>query len=153
MDGALQTLAALLPAAAAIAAAAVGGIFFAFSSFIMAGLARRPPAEGAAAMQAINVTVLNPAVFALLFGTVALTAGAALAAPSAPAVAAVALYAIGCVGVTGLGNVPLNERLRKADASAPETEALWREYLTRWTRWNHVRTAACFAAAGLALAG
>lgn len=153
MDGALQTLAALLPAAAAIAAAAVGGIFFAFSSFIMAGLARRPPAEGAAAMQAINVTVLNPAVFALLFGTIGLTVGAALAAPSAGTIAAAALYTLGCIGVTGLRNVPLNERLRKADASAPETEALWRAYITRWTRWNHIRTAACFLAAALALAG
>jgi len=153
MAGAIETLAHLLPAAAALAAAAVGGIFFAFSTFIMAALARRPPAEGAAAMQAINVAVLNPAVFALLFGTIGLTAGAAFAAPSAPAIAAAAVYTLGCVGVTGLRNVPLNERLRLADPQAPETTALWREYLKRWTRWNHLRTAACFLAAALALAG
>jgi hypothetical protein len=38
----------------------VGGIFFTFSSFVMKALARLPSAEGIAAMQSINVVVLNP---------------------------------------------------------------------------------------------
>jgi uncharacterized membrane protein len=33
----------------------VGGIFFAFSAFVMKALDRLPPAQGIAAMQSINV--------------------------------------------------------------------------------------------------
>jgi len=44
---------------AAIGSGVVGGVFFAFSNFVMAALAHLAPAEGIHAMQAINVTVLN----------------------------------------------------------------------------------------------
>jgi uncharacterized membrane protein len=63
------------------------GVFFAFSVFVMEALASLPPAQGIAAMQSINVTVLNP----WFLGTA--------------------------------------------------------EYVTDWTTWNHVRTAAALAAA------
>lgn len=45
--------------AALLGAALIGGVFFAFSSFIMKALARLPSAEGVAAMQSINAVVLN----------------------------------------------------------------------------------------------
>jgi hypothetical protein len=35
----------------------IGGVFFAFSTFVMKALASLPPAQGIAAMQSINVTV------------------------------------------------------------------------------------------------
>jgi len=44
----------------AVAAALVGGILFAFSTFVMRALARQPPAAGIAAMQAVNATVFTP---------------------------------------------------------------------------------------------
>ena len=44
---------------ALLGAAVIGGVFFAFSSFIMKALARIPSPEGIAAMQSINVVVLN----------------------------------------------------------------------------------------------
>jgi uncharacterized membrane protein len=44
--------------AAAIGSGVVGGIFYAFSS--LAALGRLPSAQGAAAMNAINVTVTIP---------------------------------------------------------------------------------------------
>ena len=43
----------------ALGSGLIGGIFFAFSSFIMKALARVPPTHGIAVMQSINVTVLN----------------------------------------------------------------------------------------------
>src|SRR5258705_6992637 len=43
----------------ALGAGLVAGVFFAFSSFVMAALARLPPAQAIAAMQSINVTVVN----------------------------------------------------------------------------------------------
>ncbi len=44
-----------LTLAIALGSATVGGAFFAFSTFAMQGLRRLPPAQGAAAMQEINV--------------------------------------------------------------------------------------------------
>ena len=50
----------LIPAVGTVAllgSALVGGIFFAFSSFLMKALASVPSAEGIGAMQSINVVV------------------------------------------------------------------------------------------------
>ena len=65
----------------------------------------------------------------------------------APALTGGILYLVGCIGVTMVGNVPLNERLAKANPDDAEAESLWSFYLARWTLWNHVRTAASLAAA------
>ena len=46
--------------AAAFGAALVGGVFFGFSNFVMAGLGRMPSEQVVAAMNSINVTVINP---------------------------------------------------------------------------------------------
>ena len=42
------------------------GVFFAFSSFVMSGLARLHPAQGIAAMQSLNITVI-PSWFMVVF--------------------------------------------------------------------------------------
>lgn len=59
----------LLTFVSALGCGLVSGIFFAFSTFIMRALARLPPAEGIAAMQSINVAVINRWFFAAFFGT------------------------------------------------------------------------------------
>jgi uncharacterized membrane protein len=75
---------------ALLGSAVVGGIFFAFSSFVMKALARVPSAEGIGAMQSINVVVLNPSFLGAFIGTAVVSLGAgglALAGwgrPSAP---------------------------------------------------------------------
>ncbi len=75
---------------ALLGSALVGGIFFAFSSFVMKALARVPSAEGIGAMQSINVVVLNPSFLGAFIGTAVASLGAgglALAdwgRPSAP---------------------------------------------------------------------
>src|ERR671913_835695 len=60
---------------AALGCAMMAGVFFAFSGFVMKALARLQPAQGVAAMQAINVAAVTPAFMAALFGT-AVTCGA-----------------------------------------------------------------------------
>lgn len=50
---------------AALACALVAGLFLGFSSFVMRALGERPPAEGVAAMQAINRVILRSAFIAL----------------------------------------------------------------------------------------
>ena len=49
----------------------MGGVFFAFSTFVMRALARLPPAQGIAAMQSINVAAITPSFMLALFGTAA----------------------------------------------------------------------------------
>ena len=58
---------------ALLGSALIGGIFFAFSSFVMKALARVPSAEGIAAMQSINVVVLNPSFLGVFMGTAAIS--------------------------------------------------------------------------------
>ena len=62
----------ILTFAAAIGSGVVGGIFYAFSSFVMAALGSLPSAQGAGAMKAINVTVINPVFMLAFMGTAVL---------------------------------------------------------------------------------
>ncbi len=143
----------------AFGAAVVGGVFFAFSSLVMKALADLPPAQGVAAMQRINVVVINPGFLGVFMGTTLLALACVVAAflpwnapHSAWLLAAGLLYALGTFGVTGALNVPRNDRLARLDARSPEAAAYWPVYVREWTRWNHVRTAAALASAGCALA-
>ncbi len=139
---------------ALLGSALIAGVFFAFSSFVMKALARVPSNEGIAAMQSINVVVLNPSFLGVFIGTTAISVMvAALAvnswgAPSAPYfLAGALLYVVGTFLVTGLGNVPLNDQLAAVSATDPAAVALWAHYLARWTLLNTIRTAASAAAA------
>ncbi len=49
----------------------VAGILFAFSTSVMQALARLPAAQGIAAMQSINVVVINPWFMGAFLGTAA----------------------------------------------------------------------------------
>ena len=143
-----------------IGAALVGGVFFAFSSFVMKALGQLPAASGVAAMQRINVVVLNPWFLGAFMGTALLAAACVVAAvmlraePRAPWVLAAGLcYLIGTFGVTMGFHVPRNQRLAQLDAASPQAAAYWPDYLRVWTRGNHVRTLAALVAAGCALMG
>ncbi len=110
MSGKLLTVLVL---AGALSSALVAGMFYAFSSFIMAALARVPGAEGMRAMNAINVTVITPSFMALFMGTAVL--GIALA-----------IWSLFSIAQTDSQLVLLGALL----------------YLRTWTLWNSVRTAA-----------
>lgn len=134
----------LLVGTAAVATGLTGGVLYAFSAFVMAGLRRLPDADGAAAMRAINRDAVRPPLMVLLLAAVTLPVAAAVvglvtAAPGAAwAVTGAVLAVVGVLGVTGFGNVPLNDRL----AAASDPGAEWRRIVRPWLRWNHVRTAA-----------
>ena len=144
----------LLILAAALGAATIGGVFFAFSTFVMGALAQLPSPHGIAAMQRINVVVLNPAFLGVFIGTAVLQALAAALAifgwtptRSPLLLAGTVLYVAGCFGVTMAANVPRNERLRAMSAESSRAHAYWPIYQREWTWWNHVRTVAALAAA------
>jgi uncharacterized membrane protein len=152
MDGVLFAL----TLAAAVASGLVGGVFFAFSNFVMEALGRLRPSEGAAAMQTINITVINPLFMTALFGTgllslVLVVWGLAdLDEPYAGwLIAAGAIYVIGEIATTMGYNVPRNNALARVDPESEEAARVWRTYLVEWTRANHVRTVAGLAACGL----
>jgi uncharacterized membrane protein len=132
----------------------VAGVFCAFSTFVMRGLAALPPAQGVAAMQAVNVAAVRPAFMSVFLGSAVLCAVIAVVTfvlwPDAGTVELLtgsALYLIGSFGVTVVANVPRNEALRRLDPGSPEAAAYWTAYVRRWTAWNHVRTVASAAAA------
>jgi uncharacterized protein (TIGR02246 family) len=144
----------ILTFAAALGSGVVAGIFFAFSNFVMKALARVAPAQGIAAMQSINVVVLNKWFFAMFFGTalcclaLAITSFVWWQKPSAGfLLIGSLLYLIGTILVTIACNVPLNNALAAVDPSSADAGGVWPNYLKNWTIWNHVRTAAALAAA------
>ena len=134
---------------AAIACAVVGGVFFAFSSFVMAALRRLPPAQGIAALQSINVVAVTPVFMTALFGAAALCVAPAIADPSGPVLAAAATYVLGVLGVTMAYNVPRNNAVARLDSCDPGAPAAWARYAREWTAANHLRTLAGIAAAAL----
>jgi len=155
----MDELLILLIVLCALGSGAMGGVFFAFSNFVMPALARLAPAEGIHAMQAINVTVLNRLFLGTFMGTgllsLATILGALLNWDGAGSLCAVlggATYVLGCILVTLRGNVPLNNALMRVTQADTLGEAIWSNYLRDWTRWNHVRTIACFVAMALFIA-
>jgi uncharacterized membrane protein len=155
-------IASVLPAAALLGVVGCGlmaGLFFAFSTAVMPGLKRLPPADGAAAMQQMNRAILNP-LFGVVFGGTALLCLLLLVgAPfsgrggSVWIMAGAVLYLVGSIGLTMGVNVPMNNRLDAADPAGPDGARLWADYLSRWTAWNHVRAVACAAAAAALTTG
>lgn len=137
----------------ALGSGLVAGIFFAFSAFVMKALARLPPAQGIAAMQSINITVINPLFMAVFFGTAAACIILAVSSllrwhqpGAAYLLAGSLLYLVGTILVTIVFNVPLNEALARVEPGGTDGAGIWANYLARWTAWNHVRAAAALAA-------
>ncbi len=138
---------------AALGCGLMAGAFFAFSTFVMRALGRIAPARGIAAMQSINIAVINPLFLGVLFGTGVLCVLLAVAALMTwPATGAAyllvgsLLYVVGNVVVTMVGNVPLNNALAAVQPDSADGARLWARYLTRWMAWNHVRTVTALGA-------
>ena len=138
-------------AAFVLIAALIGGVFFAFSVFVMRALADLPAGEGVRAMQRINVVVINPWFLGPFFGAMVVGAAAAALGGGSVVLAATVVYAVGTVGVTIAGNVPLNNALAARDAQDPSTHEYWRTYVRRWLWFNHARTLAAMVSAGVAM--
>lgn len=144
--------------ATAIGCGAMGGVFFAFSTFVMQGLKRLPPAQGIAAMQSINITAVTPIFMTALFGTAAACLTLLVSAVSewrggvsAYLIGGSLSYLVGAIVVTIAVNVPLNNALAKADPLSGDAQLFWTKYVRTWTAWNHVRTMASLVAAALCL--
>jgi uncharacterized membrane protein len=143
----------------ALGCALAAGVFFAFSTFVMAGLRRMPAPQGIAAMQSINVTAVTPPFMIQLFGTALLAAVLTvigiirLGEPDAPyQLSGGLVYLLGTIVLTIVYNVPRNNALDRLDPSTPDSAEYWARYLREWTGANHVRTLSSLAATGLLIA-
>ena len=138
---------------AALGSGLIAGVFFAFSTSVMKALGRLPSNEGMAAMQSINIVIINPLFLGVFLGTAVMCLGLTVVSflrwdrGAAFLLAGAVLYLSGSVAVTMLLNVPLNNALMAATPTNPQSADLWKNYLANWTFWNHVRAAASLGAA------
>jgi uncharacterized membrane protein len=146
----------ILTLLSALGCGLIAGAFFAFSSFVMGALGRLPPSQGIAAMQTINVVVINPLFMLVFLGTAAACLLLAISSlfmwqthGGVYLLVGSLLYLVGTILVTMVFNVPLNDALAAVDPASAEGASLWTRYLTNWTLWNHVRTLASLAASAL----
>ena len=148
---------ARLATVTAVGAATTGGVFFAFSTFVMRALRNLEPRQGLTAMQSINRAAPNPLFMTLLLGTAVLSGGVAVVGlrklddPGAPALVVGGVLYLVAVGITAGYHVPRNDALLLLDPSAQASGQAWLDYASAWTAWNHVRTVASIAAASTLL--
>ncbi|MDT0610762.1 anthrone oxygenase family protein [Streptomyces lancefieldiae] len=130
------------------------GVFCAFSAFVMRGLAALPPAQGVAAMNAVNTAAVRPPFMLVFLGTAVLAAVIAVVTfvlwpedAATELLVGSALYLVGSFGVTAAAHVPRNAALLRLEPGTAEAAGRWPGYVREWTAWNHVRTGASAAAA------
>jgi uncharacterized membrane protein len=150
----IDDLILVLTFVSALGCGLIAGVFFAFSAFVMKALTRLPATQGIAAMQAINVAVLNRLFFAAFFGTAAgclvLVVSSLLIWRGPGAIYRLiggVFYLVGTMLVTIAFNVPRNDALAAVDPASADGARLWADYVVSWTAWNHVRAVAALAAA------
>ena len=140
---------------AAVGAGLAGGVFFAFSSFIMPALRRLPSEQGIAALHSINKQAPTPAFMTLLFGSAALSAGLGIHAvmnrdePQALFLGTGCLTYLASIVITVGFHIPRNNTLDTVNPTAIESARYWTTYVSQWTAGNHARTLACAASAVL----
>lgn len=133
--------------------ALMAGLYFAFTTAVMPGLARADGRTYVTAMQRIDRAIQNPWFFTAFLGAfivpvvaVFLHLGDDSRSRLPWIIAGAVAYGITLV-TTGTVNIPLNNRLAAAgdvdDRSAPAVRAM---YHVRWTRFNDLRTALCTGA-------
>ena len=147
----------LLTVLAALGSAVVGGVMYAFSTFVMSGLDRATPGQAVAAMNGINVTAVRAPFMIPFMGTALLSAVLVVVAvvrwgrPGQPVswllVAGGLLYLVGSFVLTVAYNVPRNDALALVDPSGPTAAQEWATYYREWTNANHVRAVTSLAAA------
>lgn len=145
----------ILTIVAAVGAGLSGGVFFAFSTFVMSALGRLPAAQGISAMNAINRAAPSPLFMIALFGTGAVSialSGLALVHLDRPwavyVLAGTALYLV-CLLVTVVYHVPRNDALALVDPTGPGAAHAWAQYVSPWTAWNHLRTITALAGSAI----
>jgi uncharacterized membrane protein len=127
--------------------------------FIMTALGRIEPAKGVSAMNSINSTILRSLFMPFFYGTTIVSVVLVVVALSRRGEpGSVAMLVGGLIYIAGMTlctiffNVPLNNALDGIDPVSGAGAAIWSQYLTAWTLWNHVRTISSTATCALYIA-
>ena len=126
----------------------LSGLYFIFSFCVMKSLNAQGPAAAIATMNAINVIIVNPFFSLFFFGAPIVCAallgqsvkegvGSSLDTKLTTAGALVLL--IGELLLTGVVHIPKNNALAAHTPGQASDAAVWADYYTSWTPWNHVR--------------
>lgn len=139
----------------------MAGLFYCFNVALVPALRAVNGVAHIEVMQAINTKIQNPVFFLSFFGPTILLPVAAFLHRDTPQfpllVGAAALHILGANGVTAGGNLPLNERLDKVNASQisePDADRVRTEFQgqgSAWMRWHNIRTLASIVATALVL--
>lgn len=129
----------------ATGAGLTGGVFLAFSTFVMTALRRLPNPEGIRAMQQINRAAPQPLFLLVLLGTAALgTLTAVLTITGSSPVSAGALVggllSTATAVITIAFHVPRNNALARVVPDDPGADRDWQQFLRVWIPGNHLRT-------------
>lgn len=133
--------------------ALMAGVYFAFSTAVMPGLARAGDRGYVTSMQRINESILNPRFLTTFLGALVVPIAAALlhlgddGRSRLPWIIAGALCYGATIVITGAVNVPLNNRLMSAGEVTEESASAVRSaFHDRWTRFNTARALLSLAA-------
>jgi uncharacterized membrane protein len=133
----------------------LAGVLFAFSVSVIPGLRDLDAKRHIAAMQRINVRIINPLfMFSFLGPTILLPLAAFLHRDSESfplLLIAGVLHIIGVNGVTIIGNVPLNNRLAEVTVdtlTGVEAEQIRQDYHGQGSLWMHLHHLRTVAAVG-----
>ena len=134
---------------AIVTVALSAGLFYAWSISAIPGFRKVPDRSFLVAMQSINRAILNPWFFVIFFGPVFLLILSSYLQFKVRVdmifwllLAATIIYILGNICVTMFGNVPLNERLDKANLGSMNESGLKsvREaFEDKWNTLNHIR--------------
>lgn len=137
----------------AVGCGLVAGLFAVFSVFMMRALDRLPAAQGIAAMQSVNRTIITPLFLLTFVGTGVLCAVLGVIAlfrldrPEGKwLLAGSVLYLLGSIVLTGAYHIPRNDKLDTFDPTTAEAARYWATYVKEWTTWNHARALSTLAA-------
>lgn len=142
----------------ALISALNGGVFKAFSEFIMRALKNSDEESAVSIMQRINIDVIRTEFLVAFFALFPLSISLALygfymleGLARNLLIGAGITYVASVYVVTLFGNVPMNRKLSHMNPCEEETLQYWPVYVAKWTRFNHVRTVGSVATSGLYL--
>jgi len=129
----------------------IGGVYFAFSFFVMQSLKKTSASDAIRTMNTINLVILKSPFMLLFFFSsfiafILFLENLVLYKLISNEGFASLIFLLGMFICTATKNVPLNNKLADFDlndsTSNPEIE--WNDYYKNWIKWNHIRTASCF---------
>ena len=136
----------------------IGGVYFAFSFFVMHSLNKHNPSEAIKIMNSINQVILKSPFIILFFfssfiALVLFIDNLISKTLISDQGFASLIFLVGMFLCTALKNVPLNRKLNDFNDSKNDPETEWMYYYKHWLKWNHVRTASCFISTLLLVLG